>query len=45
MMYWAIHKDKPLKSKEKIISGLVALTIIVTSILGIINLIIQKAKK
>jgi hypothetical protein len=42
-MYWAIHKDKPLLSKEKILSGGVFIIIVLTSILGLINFIIQKS--
>jgi len=41
-MYWEIHKEKPIMSKEKILSGGVFVIIVVTSILGLINFILQK---
>lgn len=40
IMYWGIHKDKPFFSKEKLVSGFVALVIIITSILGLVNFVI-----
>ena len=43
-MYWKIHEDKPFFSKEKMISGAVMVLIVLTSILGLINLILDKLK-
>jgi amino acid permease len=40
IMYWGIHKEKPILSKEKLLSGLVAVVIIITSILGLVNFVI-----
>ena len=42
-MYWKIEEAKPWYSKEKLVSGLVALIIIVTSVLGLISFIISKS--
>lgn len=42
-MYWEIHKDKPFRSKEKLMSGAVFVIIVLTSILGLINFVIQKS--
>ena len=42
MMYWEIHKDKPIMSKEKLLSGGVFVIIVLTSILGLINFIVSK---
>ena len=41
--YWKVIKDKPLLSKEKILALSVAIIIIIISIMGMINFIIQKA--
>lgn len=40
IMYWEIHKDKPIMSKEKLLSGGVFVVIVLTSILGLINFIV-----
>lgn len=42
IMYWGIHKEKPFLSKEKLLSGFVAVVITLTSILGLANFVIQK---
>lgn len=42
MLYWGIHRGKSWKSKEKLLSGAVAGVIILTSVLGLANFIIDK---
>lgn len=42
MMYWRIHSEKPWTSKEKLLSGSVFVIIVLTSILGLINFVINK---
>lgn len=43
MLYWRIHKSKPLFwSKEKLLSGTVAVVITLTSVLGLFSFILDK---
>jgi hypothetical protein len=39
MLYWKIHASKPFWSKEKLLSGLVALVIVLTSVLGLVSFV------
>ena len=42
LMHWKIVQAKKWYSKEKLISGAVAVLIVLTSVLGLINFVIQK---
>jgi hypothetical protein len=45
MLYWRIHKSKPFWSKEKLLSGTVAVVIVLTSVLGLVSFVLDKKSR
>ena len=45
MLYWRINQSKPFWSKEKLLSGTVAVVIVLTSVLGLLSFVLDKKSR